>query len=227
MRWLLIVALILSSNACVGETVNDIQLDIDPRGFACFEELPDGTNQPLILRAYDGPSETGELNVVVDYLRFDGVPSCLPTVLLDTCVGSGCPIVRRNCISLDAAAVAANVAAPFDVDDAVTAVRQELLEQQPIATRDAPNGVVAIRVVATTESCDVLAPPDGSFGALSCSQLLGCGYSCPAQLDEVRGEVDITIGILSPQCTTVEVELCAGIGRDDLVVEEPVTWCAR
>ncbi len=227
MRRLLPLVFSLLGVACVGEQVNDVQLVLDPVGFTCREQLDDDTSRYLLLRAYEPPTATGEFNLVVDYLAFASLPSCRPNRVIDYCRDHGCPIVRRDCLSLDAAALASNIEGmELDEETAAMAITQALADQPPI-TRDAPDGVVTVRVVATAESCDSVMRGADPVPLYRCASLLGCGYSCPGQLDEISGGVDIAFDSLGIECTAREVEICAGLGHDGYRLGDSASWCAR
>ncbi len=212
--------------ACVGEEINDIHLAVDTVGFACGETLPDGTNRLMVARAYDPATATGEINLVVDYLRFDGLPSCRANRLVTICEEGGCPIVHRDCKSLNAEAVLSHIEGDFTEDKAIQALGAEL-SSDPLVTAAAPDGVVMIRVVATAQSCESLLPPDGSFPYFGCDRLLGCGYSCPGQLDQVSGDVEVGLETFGAPCTPAMVSICSALGQDPFTADQPTTWCAR
>jgi hypothetical protein len=65
-----------------------------------------------------------------------------------------------------------------------------------LVTSDAPDEPVIIRVVATAQHCSDI-PLDTKFDI---TQLVGCVYSCPLQLDFVQGDVLLDLPALTNQC---------------------------
>ncbi|MCB9598105.1 MAG: hypothetical protein H6719_35655 [Sandaracinaceae bacterium] len=169
-----------------------------PLGLACVDST---TREPLIAsaRRVEGRVET---SVVLDYLGFDGVPSCRPVQLLQWCGTRGCPIRRRDCVPL-----VLEPPLPMTPETLLSESLAQLRAVSPV-TDDAPDGVVLIRMVVTNQPCDELEGP----GPLRCDDLLGCVYSCPVQLDEVQGDVLLELDALSSTCDETVVQTCAGIG---------------
>lgn len=196
----------MTLTAC-SEEVNRVRLTLPAEGangLACVEE---STGTPLLTRAtIDGTA--AEASVIVDYLAFEGVPSCRAFQIYDWCTSRGCPIVRRNCRrvrveSPDMSSVAA-----------VQAQLVEAIEQDGILTHDAPDGVVMVRVTFTSQLCEEVLPAGGVFPKPRCESLMGCVYSCPVQLDEVMGDVLLELDVLASSCTDEVVGICAGLGHD-------------
>lgn len=195
------LALALVALAGCAAEVNPVQLGFpDDRviGLTCTDSR---TGEPLITNAAVVGGAVS-VSVVVDYLAFDGVPGCRVNQLLSWCTGPGCPIARRDCVPL-----VLEPPLPTTTDGVLSAAVAELRALGPI-TDDAPDDVVLVRMVVTNQPCDAL-PASGRF---RCDDLLGCVYSCPVQLDAVRGVVELELDALDGQCTEAEVAVCAGVG---------------
>lgn len=201
-RWA-IVACVLAG--CTAD-VNDVGLVFPPNGAIGFQCVDAATGEPLLEsgRVVDG---VVTVSVVVDYLRFDGVPSCRATQLLGWCRERGCPAVARDCRALQIPA--------DEITNDLSAIQDRIVAEVrgggPI-TEVAPDGVVLVRLVLTNQACDTVGagadPP-----ALACEDLLGCVYSCPVQLDEVEGPVLLELDTLGETCGRVDVSVCARIGH--------------
>ena len=187
------------------EPVNEVRLVVpdDAVGLSCVDSA---TGDLLIERGVTAGAV--EASVVLDYLAFDGVPSCRAVQLVRWCNNRGCPVVQRDCIRVRLSPVPA----PEAVREAFGA---EVARMSPI-TFDAPDGVVTVRATLTTQTCEELASGAGGFPELSCDALLACIYSCPVQLDEVSGDVELELDALGTTCTEAEVGICAGIGVGDM-----------
>lgn len=186
---------------CVAD-VNEVRLVLPDDGALGLMCVDDDTGAGLIERAVraDGGAE---FSVVLDYLGFDGVPSCRPTQILDWCRERGCPIRRRSCVELSV-----DGPLPEDPLEAQAAFVEALRNMGPL-TRDAPDGIVMVRMVLTTERC-----ADLESNQYQCDGLLGCVYSCPVPLDDVRGDVLLELDLLSDRCDETIVRICAGIGNE-------------
>jgi hypothetical protein len=188
--------------------VNEVALILPEDGAVGLTCVDSETGEPLLTRARV-TGGTVEVSVVVDYLRFEGVPSCRPTQLLAWCAERGCPAVARDCRTVRLPVPGGTPTLP-EIQDAVLT---ELARGGPV-TSDAPDGVVLVRMVVTNQACDALLPSPGERPPRpACDDLLGCLYSCPVQLDEVRGDVLLELDSLTEQCDEVVVGVCAGIGH--------------
>ena len=133
------------------------------------------------------------------------LPGCRGEELFAACGGGACEIVTRpdgTRYCEDITVSQADVAAAMKDNFApmLNSIRTQL-QAQPI-TLDAPDDPVLIRSVATTESCAAVP------AAFDPTQLVGCAYSCPVQLDEVDGPVALSLDTLTRACER-EVKFCA------------------
>ncbi len=76
---------------------------------------------------------------------------------------------------------------------------------------DAPDDPIVVRVAATQQTCDELLPPDGSLPALEPELAVGCAYSCPVVLDDLRGTLGLALDTLDDRCGP-QVRACAKFG---------------
>ncbi|MEZ4340651.1 MAG: hypothetical protein R3B82_28860 [Sandaracinaceae bacterium] len=192
--------LALTSIGCAAD-VNEVQLGFPNDrviGLTCTDSR---TRAPLVANAnvVDGAIR---VSVVIDYLGFEGVPGCRVNQLLAWCTEPGCPLQRRDCVPL-----VLEPPLPDTTEGILLTAVERLRELGPV-TDDAPDGVVLVRMVVTNQACDAL--PDS--GRLRCDDLLGCVYSCPVQLDAVRGTVELELDALGGECTESDVQVCAGVG---------------
>lgn len=191
----------LAALLLLGGCTNDVQLilpDDGATGLGCV----DSSSGRLLAERGLTPGGAFAATIVLDYLAFDGVPSCRPTQLLGWCDARGCPVVRRDCerVGLDAPL-------PGSAEQIQRALLDQLGARSPV-TGDAPDGVVIVRMVMTTQPCAELR----EVVNYDCDALMGCVYSCPVQLDEVSGPVLLELDALSDRCTENEVGICAGLG---------------
>lgn len=193
-------ALALLCAGCAAD-VNPVRLIFPPEGPIGLMCVDTASGEPLVAgaRVVDGRVEA---SVVLDYLGFEGVPGCRPTQLLGWCTARGCPIQRRDCVPLSFAPTL-----PASPEGLFREALEALQAVSPV-TDDAPDGVVLVRMVVTNQPCDAVP----AAGPLRCADLLGCVYSCPVQLDEVRGDVLLELDAFGGACTEVEVRTCAGVG---------------
>jgi hypothetical protein len=73
-----------------------------------------------------------------------------------------------------------------------------------VLTRDAPDGVVIVRLVGTTQSCAELA----ASGTFDPERLVGCAHSCPGDLDEIHGDLLLSLEGVGRDCEGA-VRVCA------------------
>lgn len=182
--------------------VNDVSLILDPEGALGLSCTENGSDELLLERARG--AATIDVSISLDYLGFEGVPSCRPLDLLEWCQRRGCPVVQRDCVDVTITDPAPGVPASAAVFQ--DAASEALAGMYPI-TADAPDGVVMIRMVVSRQSC-----AEVGRDAHTCDDLLGCVYSCPVQLDEVRGDVRLELDSLGMSCNATIAGICAGIG---------------
>ncbi len=198
---------ILTLAAC--QQAHTVELQLGPTGdtltagFACLQDA-----DPTRLLANRAVQPNGGLrfSIIVDVITLGGeLPGCRGEELFAACGEGACTIVPRDdgtryCreIEVDAAAVAAAI--DDDLVPLLSSIRTQL-RVEPV-TLDAPDEPVLLRAVATTEPCGALGE-DFDLG-----RLVGCAYSCPAQLDEVDGPISLSLDTLTRQCER-EVKACA------------------
>lgn len=162
------------------------------QGFRCTG--PD--RQPLRTRAR---SESGwDMNLVIDFVDLDGVPSCRSQELRDWCRERDCgPILAsRRCL-------------PFTVELEPPEGWHEGLDRAlsqlgGAIVDDAPDEDLLVRVVATVQSCEeILSSP-----VLSDDGLIGCMYSCPTRLDDQEEPLVLDLDASGTNCW------------------DTLTWCA-
>jgi hypothetical protein len=199
----------LALAGCTAE-VNTVSLVVPPggaTGLACVDTTTaDGA--PLAARTIVGPAEAA-VTVVTDFVAADGVSSGRPGALLRFCDANECPVLVRDCRE-----VAVEVE-PGTTAGAVQRLVQDALAEGGPITTDAPDGVVVIRVVLTTQPCaDATFAPGAEPPPFARDALAGCFYSSPLQLDGVRGEVELELDTFGGSCTDETVCLCANVGLD-------------
>jgi hypothetical protein len=206
--WLLVLA------ACQQAHVVTLQLgpseDTLSVGFVCREDpLPGMPSMMTPLLAGRGIQPDGSLkfSMIVDVITLGGVlPGCRGEELFSGCQDSGdCEIVPRAdgtrfCVEVEVSrqALTAAMGNTPDLAPMLEEIRARL-DDEPV-TLDAPDEPVMIRAVATTEAC---VPDTFDF-----EQLIGCAYSCPAQLDEVDGPIALSLDAINDRCE-FEVKACA------------------
>jgi hypothetical protein len=203
MRTLLVLALA----AC--QQTHTVTLQLGPTGdtltagFACVQ---DADPSKLLASRAAQPDGSLRFSIIVDVITLGGeLPGCRGEELFAACGDGACTIVPRDdgtryCqeVEVDAAAVIAAI--DDDLEPLLDDIRTQL-RVEPV-TLDAPDEPVLIRAVATTEPCAALSP------GFDLERLVGCAYSCPAQLDEVTGSIALSLDTLTRQCER-EVKACA------------------
>ncbi len=173
-------------------------------GFRCKDDA--GTL--LFARALVGSQL--RFSVVFDLIGIgDTVPGCRAEEIAAACPrAADCPALvvsadgRRACMEL---VIDPPFATPLDVLPRVLAA----LDGFEI-TDDAPAQPVIVRAVATTERCEprLVEPQGDTYPLLDPARALGCGYSCPLQLDTVEGSVALYLDALDDRCEA-QVRACA------------------
>jgi hypothetical protein len=139
---------------------------------------------------------TAEVGISIEIVRVRGAPHCDGLALFDYCTEPGrCTVLSRHCEPL--------VAAGFD---SVGAALDSL--DGRVVTRDAPDGTVVVRAVATADGCPAEPPP----ATVAAERVLGCAYSCPVQLDLVSGPLELTFEHVPGEACLPRIEACATVG---------------
>lgn len=167
------------------------------QGFLC-RESPGGPF--MVTDALSADRTKYEISVLIDLVELPGFPGCRGEELVAACNNGPCTIARtptRFCASItfDADLV------PDNSEAVVGLINEALAEAGPV-TRDAPDGTVVIRAIATAQTCS-------EFEANPIvDQLVGCAHSCPVQLDAVDGPIALSLDTLDDNCRGI-VEACA------------------
>jgi hypothetical protein len=171
-------------------------------GFRCFRGAYPST-ELMFQRAID--ANAFRFALIVDVVTVEhGFPGCRGEELMTACAEPGNCVLQtqpeRYCVDLD---IPANEVPTNDPGAMLRRLGQALREEQPIIATDTPDRPVLVRAVATTDSCAVaLSKP------FVTANLLGCAYSCPTLLDEVDGNISLSLDVLSQYCETA-VGICA------------------
>jgi hypothetical protein len=169
-------------------------------GFACRAE----TGELLIEHSHRGTGYTFQL--VIDTVELGATfPGCRGEEVLAACADQRCDLIGRYC---------ATVTIPeADVADqaSILATLHAQLGHPPLIT-DAPDQPIVVRAVTTLQTCAELAADDGgSLPRLDPDQAVGCAYSCPVILDDLRGELGLALDTLEDHCAP-QVRQCARFG---------------
>jgi len=172
-------------------------------GFGCFQDA-----DPAKLLAQRGLQQGGGLkfSIVVDVISLGGrLPGCRGEELAAACDDGACTIVPRSdgtrfCHEVLVDATAVTAALRDDLVPLLDSIRTQLRVEA--VTLDAPDEPVLLRAVATTEPCDAVT------AAFDPQDLVGCAYSCPAQLDDIDGPIALSLDTLTRECER-EVKACA------------------
>jgi hypothetical protein len=196
--------------ACQVEHTVQLQLGDDParisQGMLCRAD-----GDLLFERGHDLVSGAVELSLVIDVVALgDVLPGCLPEELRGVCRdAASCPIAARSCQRLRVAGPTGRRLAELSDGERVAfvaALAAELRALPPLF-RDAPDGPVVVRAVATTEPCEQLRDP-AATSAFVPTSLMGCAYSCPVLLDELDGALRLGFSTSEPACEP-QVRGCA------------------
>ncbi|MBL8683486.1 MAG: hypothetical protein JNK05_30230 [Myxococcales bacterium] len=178
-----------------------------PSNYSGLDCVEDATNRtPLVSRAVTN----GAVTFVVDFFDVPANINATGEVLLRACGGGRCtPIARRrSTIEIRGAdlGLGPNVSGP----DVVRAVSRALATT-PV-TRNAPDGTVILRVVATTQPASELDALDGSgrYASFVPSKLVGCSITPPVDFDSTESPVFLSLPIFGDPCELAQVALCAG-----------------
>ena len=181
-----------------GEDVRTVQLafvDRDPNACSCV----DAAGERLLNRARDARA-----SVVVDFLRTP-LRFCQVTETIRQCRDPGCPALPelRRCYDVVAEG-------PLESDlDVLRAVEASLRSSGEPVLLDAPDESVIVRATVTTQTC--AAVEEGA--PLGADQLLACALSCPVDLGQYEGVLDLDLPTTLESCTIQEVAVCAFLDR--------------
>jgi len=208
---LLMACVGLFGQACGEEVVAvKVRMATSQRGFAC----EDAAGTPLIQRVVD----SGTACVVGDFVRWKATPSCRFAELGDACCSDGCHTLRaRKQIPLDVPALlelcVPEQGGAFDPDCPASFVLAALRE---LAWLDAPEGLVSLRVTVTNQDCETITedPADanelGDYPSFPAESLVGCVFSCPADLANQESDLVLDLDVVDTRCEAV-VAACANL----------------
>jgi hypothetical protein len=131
-------------------------------------------------------------------------PGCRGEELFAACTGHACGRIGRYCVTVSIAQ--GDFGSPAAI---LASLHAQIGHPQLIA--DAPRDPVVVRAVATQQSCTELLPADGTYPRLDADQVVGCAYSCPVVLDDLRGSLGMALDTLDDQCAS-QVRACAKFG---------------
>lgn len=234
----ILAGLVLAAGSCDQDHHVTILLGPDEatlsRGFTCFQSeapLIPGVTDLLLWRGFIREAGTDafpkgriEFNMVIDFLALgDGSPSCRGEDILNWCkTRGGCGAIflpQRYCVpiaihNVDTAQWVTQAGQEAFRDSALREVYDEMGAAGDVIA-DAPDDMVIVRAVATTQSCASLTTPitGDHYAAFDNSEtsttLLGCAYSCPVLLDAVKSAVELSLDGSDFRCEP-EVRACAG-----------------
>jgi hypothetical protein len=215
MRAPLAAAAFVSLAACQVEHRVKLELAGDAgsisHGFLCRTEtaLPDLiAGDFLFERGHDLSTGDVRFSMIVEVTSLgDVLPGCLPEEILGVCKSAAdCPSAARTCAPIAVAGPRGKRLAMMNEAEAAAFVSQlgAALKALPPLFRDAPDGPVVVRAVASTDSCEQLA----ATGRLDVDGLMGCAYSCPVVLDDLDGSLRLGFATSEDFCAP-EVRACA------------------
>jgi hypothetical protein len=181
------------------------------QGFLCRTEtaLPELlAGDFLFERGHDQATGEVRFSMIVEVTSLgDVLPGCLPEELLGVCRGAAdCPSAARICAPIAVTGPRGKRLAMMNETEASSFFSQlgASLKALPPLFRDAPDGPVVVRAVASTDSCEQLA----ATGRLDVDSLMGCAYSCPVILDDLDGSLRLGFATREDFCAP-EVRGCA------------------
>lgn len=181
------------------------------QGFLCRTEaaLPGlAAGDFLFERGHDLASGEVRFSIVVEVTSLgDVLPGCLPEEILGVCRSVGdCPSAGRFCAPIVAQGPRGKRLATMNESETAAFVGQlgAALKALPPLFRDAPDGPVVVRAVATTEPCETLDVAE----RFAVDGLMGCAYSCPVVLDDLDGALRLGFATSDDFCAA-EVRGCA------------------
>ena len=152
---------------------------------------------------------------MLDYVRLDGVPSCLPNHLVAWCAEkSGTPGVcrplpnRRRCIPVKltqstATSVTAQALERSRELVALLSNSSDSNSSDPFGDKDAPNDqsvIVRVAAIDVAGGCDALTDTTKSLVGTD-RKVVGCARSCPVTLDVSQ---DVALDFGDPTCTHLD-----------------------
>jgi len=168
-------------------------------GFACRAE----TGELLVERSHRDADYTFQL--VIDTVELGATfPGCRGEEVLAACADQPCDLIGRYCTTVTIPET--DIADPASI---LAALHAQI--GHPSLITDAPDQPIVVRAVTTLQSCAELTPGDGSLPRLDPDQAVGCAYSCPVILDDLRGSLGLALDTLDDHCAP-QVRQCARFG---------------
>ncbi len=178
--------LLLSLAACPQYRTADLNFGTEGEGLDGF--LCKNKDDSYVLDRLGTTSGVASASIVADLVGLEnGQPGCRTGQLIKWCArGDG----GHDCRPLPKRRVCVSGELPTGISDAgredqrgmvLASLRASLTGKRMIT--DAPDEFVMVRIVATKQPCDEIAPPSGETPDFDRNQLLGCAYSCPVLLD--------------------------------------------
>lgn len=200
-------SLVLASSCALAacEEHHNVQLLLGPNdhtltvGFTCRDD--DG----VLLVEQTRRGSAYSFQVVFD--TFDlgkTLPGCRGEELFASCSDRACKRISRQCRT-----VTLNGIGSFAQPAILSALHDQLGDLKLLS--DAPDHPIVVRAAATQQPCDELLPADGSLPALDPELAVGCAYSCPVVLDDLRGTLGLALDTLDDRCAP-QVRACARFG---------------
>lgn len=130
------------------------------------------------------------------------LPGCRGEEIHKVCTNQTCKRVSRVCRSV-------HIPVSSKASDILDSLHAQL--DHPTLVPDAPDDPVVVRAVATLQSCSEVMPQTGDYPKLDPDMAVGCAYSCPVVLGELKGSLGMALDTLDDQCGA-EVRACAKLG---------------
>lgn len=173
-------------------------------GFTCVEEGSPAVARPLFSRASSSESFT----VVADFLEVPINVNAGGDVLLRACMNRQCAPMpgRRSTFTIRRDAVTGST-----LEEIGASFARALAPWQ--ITANAPDSLVILRVVSTTQSPEAVLATDarGEYLRFDRGSLMGCAISPPVQFDSVESTIFLALPVFGGRCTASQVELCASL----------------
>ncbi len=175
-------------------------------GFLCNDPNA-GSDGGLLIYTKGLAIEDNTVGLVLDIITLPTLPDCSGDSIIDACrvgsdAGAADVCVRlmnsRKCLTLKGSGMTSgDVAANIEAD----------LASHPDIFDGVPSGPVMIRGVFVA-ACDA----DGGYAAdFTAQNVLGCGYTCPAVLDDVHGDLAFEIGVSQPLGGPSNASTCVAV----------------
>jgi hypothetical protein len=202
------VAIVLSASLATCARAHTVTLSIGGpsqySGFTCLEEGSPSGARPLFARA----ASSERFTVVADFLEVPINVNAGGDVLLRACMNRQCTPMpgRRSTFSIRRDAVTGTT-----LEELGATFARALAPWQ--ITANAPDSLVILRVVSTTQSPESVLAADarGEYLAFDRGALMGCAISPPVQFDSVESTIYLALPVFGGRCTASQVELCASL----------------